>query len=90
MSNDMPEEIYALSGRSDTFDCVYDTYQWSDQRGTKYIRADLVKQQDVNAELLEALKAVIESPQVRSDLHPERLKMAKQAISHSEQKQTEE
>ena len=40
MINDMPEEIYALSGRSDSFDGVYDTYQWPDQSGTKYIRAD--------------------------------------------------
>lgn len=36
------------------------------------------------AKLLDALKAVIESPQVRSDLHPDRLKLAKQAIAEAE------
>ena len=34
--SDMPDVIYALEGKSDTYDGVWDERQWSDQSGYKY------------------------------------------------------
>lgn len=41
MKDEMPDVIYALNGKSDTYDGVWDKYQWSDQRGTSYTRTDI-------------------------------------------------
>ena len=40
----MPDVIWAITGATERFDGVWDDYQWSDSRGTKYLRAEPVEE----------------------------------------------
>lgn len=40
----MPDVAYLITGITERFDGVWDDYQWSDSRGTKYLRAESVEE----------------------------------------------
>lgn len=55
---EMPDTIYALDGKSDSYDGVWDNYQWSDQCGTEYHHSRIVE--ELRRRIAE-LEAIIEA-----------------------------